>query len=265
MEIIPHSTFGNLRVVVIDRKPWFLGKDLATVLAYKDAKKAIARHVREKHQRNYTALRELLCMGDSTPPMTEVHPHTVFVDEAGMYSLVMGSTLPSAEAFKDWVCEEVLPALREFGRYSLLPDVQNELQLHTALCAYARKAFPSARISPGLGEMQDTDSKRLESYRKGYQKGQPDLIVHVRSGNFSGLVIELKTPTGKGVVSPMQKQWLADMGKAGYRTLISCNLEESMRHLDEHMRNARTCCWKCGSSFKSERNLHTHSRKYHPM
>ena len=220
--------------------------------------------MKEKHKCTHAALQELVEGGCETRPPSEVQPHTIFVDEPGMYSLVMGSTLPNAEAFKDWVCEDVLPALREFGRYSTLPDVRNELQLHTALCAYARKTYPSARISPGLGELQDTESKRIECYRKGYQKGQPDLVVHVRSGNFSGLAIELKTPKGNGVVSPAQRQWLADMGKAGYRTLLSNSMEESVRCLDTHMRNARTCCAQCGSSFKSERTLQTHAGKYHP-
>ena len=264
MEVIPHSTFGNLRVVVIDRKPWFLGKDLATTLAYKNTRAAILRHVREKHRCTYEALQDLLEGGHETRLPSEMQPHTVFVDEAGMYSLVMGSALPSAEAFKDWVCEEVLPALREHGRYSLLPDVQNELQLHTALCAYARKAFPNARISPGLGEMQDTSSKRIECWHKGYQKGQPDLVLHVRSGNFSGLAIELKTPKGNGVVSLPQRKWLEDMARAGYRTLVSNSLEECKRYLDNHMSNARTCCALCGNSFKTSETLRQHREKYHP-
>ena len=95
------------------------------------------------------------------------------------------------------------------------------------------------------------------------RRGQPDLVVHVRSGNFSGLVIELKTPQGNGVVSGQQRQWLADMGRAGYRTLLSSSLEESVRWLDEHMRTARTCCALCGNSFKSDETLRKHTDKYH--
>ena len=93
MEVIPHTTFGNLRVVVIDRKPWFLGKDLATTLAYKNTRAAILRHVREKHRCTYEALQDLLEGGHETRLPSEMQPHTVFVDEAGMYSLVMGSAL----------------------------------------------------------------------------------------------------------------------------------------------------------------------------
>ena len=265
MEIIPHIVFGHLRVITVRHKSWFCGKDLATALAYKDSKKALARHVKDHQKCTYADLQALLEGGGETSPPPDVQPHSIFANESGMYSLVMGSKLPSAEAFKDWVCDDVLPALREFGRYCLLPEVQNELQLHNSLCEYARSTYPRARVSPGLGEMQDTSSKRVECWRKGYQRGQPDLVVHVRSGNFSGLVIELKTPKGNGVVSPPQRKWLDDMARAGYRTLVSNSMEECKRYLDNHMSNARTCCALCGNSFKTSETLRKHTEKYHPV
>ena len=187
---------------------------------------------------------------------------TVFVNESGLYSLVLGSQLDAAEAFKDWICEDVLPALRKHGRYFCQPP-QTEFGLHTALCTYTRKRYPCVRVSPGLGEMQDTQGKRIECWRKGYQKGQPDLILHVRSGNFSGLAIELKTPKGTGVVSPEQRQWLEDMAAAGYKTLVASSLEESIEAVNAFMCNARVCCSRCGSSFKNNKTLNTHLQKYH--
>ena len=144
-----------------------------------------------------------------------MQPHTVLINESGVYSLVMGSHLPAAVAFKDWVCEEVLPTIRKYGTYTMWRELRNEKQLHYELCKFVRAAYPNVRISPGLGENQDSGQKRAEPGCKGYQKGQPDLIIHQRSGNFSGLAIELKTPRGTGVGSPEQQQWLHDMGRAG--------------------------------------------------
>ena len=202
--------------------------------------------------------------GPRNGPPSELQPHTVFINEAGVYSLVMGSHLPAAVAFKDWVCEEVLPTLRTYGTYTMWREVKNEKELHFELCNFVRAAYPHARISPGLGENQDSSQKRTESYRKGYMRGQPDIIIHQRSGNFSGLVIELKTPRGTGVVSPEQRQWLDDMGRAGYRALLSSSLEESIRILNKYMQNARVCCRHCGKSFASERTLQTHEAHHHP-
>ena len=88
--------------------------------------------------------------------------------------------------------------------------------------------------------------------------------MNQRSGNFSGLAIELKTPKGTGVVSPEQRQWLDDMTRAGYRVLISNSLEESIRVLNAFMENARVCCRHCGGSFKNDKTLQTHMIRYHP-
>ncbi len=264
MELIPHKLFGNLRAVIVEGTPWFCGKDVATSLGYAKPPNAIKRHVSENQKCIYETLREAVCGSPSGGPDSEMQPHTVFVNEAGVYSLVLGSQLPAAVAFKDWVCEEVLPTIRKYGTYTMWKDVRNERQLHYELCSFARNAYPDVRISPGLGEMQDSSVKRIECWHKGYQKGQPDLIVHQRSGNFSGLVIELKTPKGTGVVSPEQQQWLDDMARAGYRVLLSSSLEETIRFLNAYMQNARVCCRHCGSSFASERTLRRHCEKYHP-
>jgi len=231
MEVIPHKLFGNIRAIVAEGIPWFCGKDVATALSYAKPPNAIKRHVSEKQKCIYETLRE---------------------------------KLPAAIAFKDWVCEDVLPTIRKYGTYTCWKEVKNETQLHYQLCDFARKAYPKVRITPGLGENQDSNQKRLDSYCKGYQRGQPDLIVHQRSGNFSGLVIELKTPRGTGVVSPEQQQRLDDMARAGYRVLLSSSLEESIKQLNAFMQNARICRRHCGSSFASERTLRRHSEKYHP-
>ncbi len=259
MELIAHRQFGNLRVITVEGEPWFCGKDVAQALQYARPRDAI-RHVKEKHKQTYSALRELLKGGGQTPPPSEVQPHTVFVNEPGLYSLVLGSRLEAAEAFKDWVCEDVLPAIRKHGRY-FCPH--NEMELHTALCSYARGRYPGVRISPGLGEMQDTSNRRIECWRKGYQKGQPDLIVHARSGSFSGLVIELKTPKGTGVLSMAQSEWLEDMGLAGYKTLVTSSLDEAISALNAFLSNARVCCRHCGASFKNTKNLRVHALRFH--
>ena len=104
MELIPHKQFGNLRAIVIDNTPWFCGKDVATALDYAKPRNALKRHVSENQMCIYETLREALDKSPATGPSSELHPHTVFINEAGVHSLVMGSRLPAAVAFKDWVC-----------------------------------------------------------------------------------------------------------------------------------------------------------------
>jgi prophage antirepressor-like protein len=196
MQVIEHRRFGSLRMLVVrGDEPWFCGEDLATTLEYKDPKKAIAYHVKETQRCNYKALQALLEGRGLAPLPSGMQPHTVWVNEAGAYSLVFGSKLEAAKAFKDWLCEEVLPSIRKHGQY-VCPrvEVHNERQLHDEVVKHLRSHHKGVRISPGLGEIQVSMNagvvvadRRLECWSKGYQKGQPDLILHQRSGNFSGL------------------------------------------------------------------------------
>jgi hypothetical protein len=161
----------------------------------------------------------------------------------------------------------VLPSIRKWGRY-VCPQVEvhSERQLHDEVVKHLRSHHAGVRVSPGLGEIQVTANaggvvvadRRLECWSKGYQKGQPDLIIHQRSGNFSGLAVELKTPTGRGIVSAEQQQWLDDMRLAGYQAAVCDDLQETIGLIDSFMRKARVCCRHCGNSFKTKKNLERH-------
>lgn len=105
--VIPftNDAFGEIRGIMIDGNPYFVGKDVATALGYKDPKNALKTHVRDKHKRR----------GQITTPFGK--QTMTLISEAGLYSLIMRSNLPKAEDFQDWVVEEVLPAIRKTGSY----------------------------------------------------------------------------------------------------------------------------------------------------
>jgi prophage antirepressor-like protein len=272
MQVIQHHRFGNLRTLVVRGEPWFYGKDLAVALAYKKPRNAVAEWVKEQHRCEYEALEALVEGGPVPGPPSGMQPHAIWVNEAGMFSLVLGSKLEAAKAFKGWVCEDVLPSLRRHGRY-VCPcvEVRSERQLHNAVVKHLRRYHETVHVSPGLGEIQVTEKagwvvadRRLECWEKGYRKGQPDLIIHQRSGNFSGLVLELKSPTGRGILSAEQQEWLDAMRLAGYRACVCDNLQEATELIDDFLRNARVCCRHCGNSFKSQKTLGRHLEKMHP-
>ncbi|WP_195936156.1 phage antirepressor KilAC domain-containing protein [Lactococcus lactis] len=97
---------GNqLRTVLIDNEPFFVGKDAAAAIGYSNTRKAIRDHVKGKY------LREARIV---TP--SGVQTVTV-ISEPGLYQLAGESKLPSAEPFQDWVYEEVLPTIRKHGAY----------------------------------------------------------------------------------------------------------------------------------------------------
>ena len=98
----------------------------------------------------------------------------------------------------------------------------------------------------GLGENQDSDSKRIDSWRKGYTKGQCDLMIMNRSARWSGLAFEFKTPANTGRVSPEQKRFMEDLAKAGFRVLISNSYDEICNEIRDYFRTTRVLCQDCG-------------------
>lgn len=100
----------NIRTVVKDNQPWFVGKDIADVLGYSNTRDALQKHVdvEDKDVANRDTL------GGSQ--------NLVVINESGLYSLILKSQLPGAKQFKRWVTSEVLPSIRKHGAY-LTEDV----------------------------------------------------------------------------------------------------------------------------------------------
>ena len=130
---------------------------------------------------------------------------TIYINESGLYSLILRSNKPEAMQFKRWITFTVLPSIRKTGRYSIEddqsrfnPELNNptgERKLHYKVIRHIKNQYPSAIIIPGLGETQSSDFQRIDSYCKGYIKGQPDIILLSKFGNYADVVsIEPKCP-----------------------------------------------------------------------
>ena len=102
----------DVRSLLINNEPWFVGKDVAEVLGYANASKAVLTHV-ENEDRFLKTLEAHSRNGNV------VKTQTTLINESGLYSLIISSKLPSAKKFKRWVTSEVLPALRKTGSYSM--------------------------------------------------------------------------------------------------------------------------------------------------
>lgn len=107
LQIFRNEEFGTVRSVVIEGEPWFVGKDVAEILGYKDTADALQRHVDDddKLTRCFTQ------SGQSR--------NMYVVNESGLYSLILRSQLPEAKRFKRWVTSEVLPTIRKTGTYAV--------------------------------------------------------------------------------------------------------------------------------------------------
>ena len=199
---------------------WFKGKDVAEILGYSNTKKAVLNHVDiEDKKQLFTYHASGPKMGPvgqnvSGPKMGPVAPSgsmCTYINESGFYSLVLSSKLETAKKFKRWITLEVLPSIRKYGQYKMFNNpwnkmimISNEKELHYKVVNLIRNYYPDAILVAGLGENQDTEEKRLDSYKKGYQRGQPDLMILNYHKDYKGLCIEFKSPTNNYEVSESQ-------------------------------------------------------------
>lgn len=109
----------QVRTLKINGEPWFVGKDIATILGYKKPENAIANHVEDEDKTT------TLIQGTGSNYKSK----TVIVNESGMYSLIFSSQLFYAKRFKCWVTSEVLPAIRKTGSYQLPQTPEARLKL----------------------------------------------------------------------------------------------------------------------------------------
>lgn len=139
LKIFENSEFGRMRTMATDGEMWFCGSDVAEALGYKNTKDALATHVDEEDKRIFQRS-EIATLENHIPksalPVDFVSAEIpnrgmTFINESGLYALVLSSKLPGAKRFKRWVTSEVLPTIRKTGSYGgvNLSNLSPELQV----------------------------------------------------------------------------------------------------------------------------------------
>lgn len=117
LQIFKSEEFGEVRTVLINDEPWFVGKDVATALGYSNTRDALMAHVEEEDKG------VVKC---DTPGGKQ---DMVAVNESGLYALIFGSKLSDAKKFKRWVTTEVLPSIRKTGGYGKAMTIPEQIKL----------------------------------------------------------------------------------------------------------------------------------------
>lgn len=105
----------QVRTVVRDGEPWFVGKDVADILGYSDTAQAVRKRIDDEDK----GVVEMTTPGGKQ--------NMVVINESGLYSLILSSKLPTAKAFKRWVTSEVLPTIRKHGAYMDMDVIEKTL------------------------------------------------------------------------------------------------------------------------------------------
>lgn len=116
LQIFNSPEFGAIRTIEKDGEPWFVGKDVAAALGYKDTVNALKSHVDAEDKGGWQITTQF---GDK---------ETTIINESGLYSLVLSSKLPTAKKFKRWVTNEVIPSIRKHGAY-MTPETLEKVLL----------------------------------------------------------------------------------------------------------------------------------------
>lgn len=117
VQIFNNAEFGEIRTVVIDDEPWFVAKDIAKSLGYKNTNQSVKDNT-DSDDRGVSPV--------VTPSGMQ---NMVVINESGLYSLIFGSKLESAKKFKKWVTSEVLPSIRKQGSYQLPQTTDGKIAL----------------------------------------------------------------------------------------------------------------------------------------
>lgn len=117
IQIFNNPDFGEIRTVMIDGEPYFVGNDCAKALGYKNLYSGVSKNVDEEDRR-------LFPVGSTSGTQD-----TTIINESSLYSLIFGSKLDSAKKFKKWVTSEILPSIRKTGGYGVPQTITEQIQL----------------------------------------------------------------------------------------------------------------------------------------
>ena len=275
IEKVFHYEENKLSVIKFKDEIWFKAKQVATLLGHLEPGRSIRHNVDPEDR---ITLEKLIGKGGQiTPPplVSNFQGSTLYLNESDLYSLIFGSKLESAKAFKSWVTKDVLPSIRKTGRYdycinhkynnTLTFKIENETDLHVKVVSFLKKRYPQSLFTVTLGENQVPVCKRIDSFKKGYLRGSPDLVINNLHKRYSGFAIEFKGPKGNGVLSHDQSMILLQYQNNGFKTLVSNDYDHIIEQVIEYFRDVRIKCSYCPKRFISSESLRNHIKFFHKM
>lgn len=193
--IFKNNEFGQLRTFVdLEGKPWIAGVDVARALGFQNPSNAVKAHCKPhktiKHRMNNR--------------LSNGNYEITFIEESNFYRLVIKSTLPSAEKFQDWVVEEILPSLRETGKYEIKDEIQEEVSEEEKLEA-VREAAKEDTYVGFLYKLLEEKEQELIKAKQAASLSNSGLIelsmlsakLGLRSTTFTSLLEDLKFDVDK--------------------------------------------------------------------
>ena len=209
----------EIRTIVINGTPWFVGKDVANVLGYQNGNRDVNRHVDDEDK--------MMGYQNGTPCIVDTlgrKKYPTLINESGLYSLVLSSKLPDAKKFKHWITSEVIPQILTTGKYAPKPLTRDELLAKAVLEADTMIKEQKALLEQKTKELEESNN-RLEE-----QKPKVIFADSVVASDSAILVRELAHLIKQNGFEIGEKRLYAWMRERGYICKGSC--EPTQRALE---------------------------------
>ena len=234
LQTFTNEKFGDVRMLIIDGEPWFVGKDVAEILSYKNTADALYKHVDEEDK----GVAKCDTLG-GTQNMT-------IINESGLYSLILRSRLPEAKSFKHWVTSEILPSVRKHGAY-MTPEKIKEVLYN-----------PDTIIKLATDLKSEQEKNRTLSIENAKQKEEIDILQPKAA--YHDLVLSTKNAICISIIakdygwSPQRLNNYPQKKRVQYNRGGTWLLYQE--HCDKGYTNSVTVTWKtwCG---EEESMVHT--------
>ena len=234
VQIFNNPEFGDVRVVMKDGEPWFVGKDVAEALGYKNTKDALISHVAEDDKR-IIQRSEIATIENHLPkevfPMNFVSVEIpnrglTAINESGLYSLIFGSKLETAKKFKRWVTSEVLPAIRKTGGY--VDQSRSDLFIDTYLpfADEATRTLFKSTLDVINSQNEMIKNKNQEIIKK-------DGKILYQSNVINGLTKNIKTADMRQILNRIMRN---NHGKFEKRWVVLYREFDNKYHMDTKAR-----------------------------
>ena len=188
LQVFKNTEFGEIRTITINNEPWFVGKDVASILGYAKERNAILAHVDNEDKRVAPIQGDL----GGTQEMT-------IINESSLYSLILSSKLPKAKEFKRWVTSEVLPAIRKHGVYAVDEVLNNPDMLIAALAELKTERAKRAEL-----EAENIEMKPHAILGKAITTANTSILI----GDFAKILRQ----NGVNIGAKRLFQWLREHG-----------------------------------------------------
>lgn len=213
--VFTHEAFGSVRTETIEGTPYFCARDIAVALGFASPADSVRRHC--------------IRVADSSTLFYQNQPLKI-IPESDVYRLVMRSNLPSAQQFQDWVCEEVLPAIRQTGRYQQEP--MSELAMIAAIATAAEEQ--RVRLLQQQEQLTQVEHRveQLESQLEGAEVPEGYMFISEVHSRYAHYMTEKKARATLGAIEwPSESVSIVRDGIRRNCTVYKTNLESAWHRI----------------------------------